>query len=253
MQVKLENNLKNFLYEKKGQKIMRIGISVILASLVLALTGCLKGGVKGAAPSTDDEKTIYSLGHMASQRLKSFDLSPKEFQVWVQGVKDGLDGKESKVDLKSFSMEVAKLGEARSKKVSEKEAKEAAPYLEKMAKEAGATKLDSGVIYNETKAGEGKNPAKESIVKVHYHGTLRDGSVFDSSKDRGTPATFPLNRVIPCWTEAVQKMKVGGTAKVTCPAAQAYGDRGAPPKIKPGAALTFEIELLEIVKSDKKG
>ena len=105
-------------------------------------------------------------------------------------------------------------------------------------------------FFKNVKAGEGKVPTAESMVKVHYHGTLVDGEVFDSSVDRGKPATFPLNRVIPCWTEAVQKIKVGGKAKVTCPSDQAYGDRGAPPKIKPGATLTFEIELLEII--DKK-
>jgi FKBP-type peptidyl-prolyl cis-trans isomerase len=90
-------------------------------------------------------------------------------------------------------------------------------------------------------------------VKVHYVGTLRDGTVFDSSRERGTPAQFPLNRVIPCWTEGVQKMKVGGKGRLTCPASIAYGDRGAPPKIKPGAALAFEVELLEILPAAAGG
>ena len=81
---------------------------------------------------------------------------------------------------------------------------------------------------------------------MHYHGTLRDGTVFDSSVERGTPATFPLNRVVPCWTEGLQKIKVGGKAKLVCPSSIAYGDRGAPPKIKPGAPLVFEVELIGI-------
>src|SRR6185295_3867195 len=84
-------------------------------------------------------------------------------------------------------------------------------------------------------------------VKVHYHGTLADGTVFDSSVDRGTPATFPLNGVIPCWTEGLQQMKVGGKSKLICPSDVAYGDRGSPPKIKPGSTLVFDVELLEIV------
>jgi FKBP-type peptidyl-prolyl cis-trans isomerase FkpA/FKBP-type peptidyl-prolyl cis-trans isomerase FklB len=85
-------------------------------------------------------------------------------------------------------------------------------------------------------------------VKVHYHGTLIDGSVFDSSRERGQPATFPLGNVIRCWTEGVQLMKAGGKSRLVCPPDLAYGDRGAPPKIKPGATLVFEVELLEIVK-----
>jgi FKBP-type peptidyl-prolyl cis-trans isomerase FkpA/FKBP-type peptidyl-prolyl cis-trans isomerase FklB len=85
-------------------------------------------------------------------------------------------------------------------------------------------------------------------VKVHYHGTLTDGTVFDSSVQRKEPATFPLNGVIPCWTEGVQLMKAGGKSRLVCPASLAYGDRGAPPRIRPGATLVFEVELLEILK-----
>ena len=83
-------------------------------------------------------------------------------------------------------------------------------------------------------------------MSVHYHGTLRDGTVFDSSVQRGQPAEFPLNRVIPCWTEGVQKIKVGGKGQLVCPSDIAYGDRGSPPKIKGGAVLVFEVELLAI-------
>jgi FKBP-type peptidyl-prolyl cis-trans isomerase len=96
-------------------------------------------------------------------------------------------------------------------------------------------------------AGEGAQPGPTDKVKVHYHGTLRDGTVFDSSVDRGTPAEFPLDRVIPCWTEAVTQMKVGGKRRIVCPAAIAYGSRGMG-QIPGDAALVFEVELLEIVE-----
>ena len=91
-------------------------------------------------------------------------------------------------------------------------------------------------------------PKATDTVKVHYHGTLTDGTVFDSSVKRGEPATFPLNQVIKCWTEAVQLIKVGGKSRLVCPSGIAYGDRGSPPVIKPGATLVFEVELLDIVK-----
>jgi FKBP-type peptidyl-prolyl cis-trans isomerase FkpA len=117
------------------------------------------------------------------------------------------------------------------------------------ASKAGATEtLPSGVVVKHTKPGTGASPAATDTVQVHYRGTLEDGKEFDSSFKRGKPASFPLNRVIPCWTEGVQKMKVGGAATLTCPAATAYGSRGAPPAVPPNATLKFEVELLAIEK-----
>ena len=120
--------------------------------------------------------------------------------------------------------------------------------LAKAAAEAGAKKTASGAIVKALKEGTGATPTAASTVKVHYHGTLPDGTVFDSSVKRGEPATFPLSGVIKCWTEGVQQIKVGGKSRLVCPSNIAYGDRGSPPTIKPGATLVFEVELLEIVK-----
>ena len=122
-------------------------------------------------------------------------------------------------------------------------------FLAAAAAVPGAQKFPSGLVYLEVTPGTGDSPGASDMVEVHYHGTLSDGSVFDSSVNRGTPARFPLNRVIPCWTEGVQKMKVGGKSKLTCPAKIAYGERGSPPKIQPGAALAFDVELLGIIPS----
>jgi FKBP-type peptidyl-prolyl cis-trans isomerase FkpA len=108
--------------------------------------------------------------------------------------------------------------------------------------------LPSGIRISHTTVGTGTSPKASDTVKVHYRGTLADGKEFDSSYKRNAPATFALNRVIPCWTEGVQKVKVGGKATLTCPAATAYGDRGAAGVVPPGAILTFEIELLAIEK-----
>jgi len=111
---------------------------------------------------------------------------------------------------------------------------------------AQAETLPSGVVIEHVTKGTGASPKASDTVKVHYRGTLTDGTEFDSSYKRGQPISFPLNRVIPCWTEGVQKMKVGEKAKLTCPAATAYGARGVPGTIPPNATLNFEVELLGI-------
>jgi len=114
------------------------------------------------------------------------------------------------------------------------------------AKEPGATQTASGLVYRVLKDGTGASPKATDLVKVHYRGTFPDGREFDSSYKRNEPTEFPLNQVIPCWTEGVQRMKVGGKAKLTCPSSIAYGARGAGNVIPPNATLLFEVELLAI-------
>jgi FKBP-type peptidyl-prolyl cis-trans isomerase FkpA len=116
------------------------------------------------------------------------------------------------------------------------------------AKEAGAVVTPSGLVYRSLKDGTGAKPVASDTVKVHYRGTFPGGKEFDSSYSRGEPISFPLGGVIPCWTEGVQRMKVGGKAKLTCPASIAYGERGAGGVIPPNATLQFEVELLDVVK-----
>jgi FKBP-type peptidyl-prolyl cis-trans isomerase FkpA len=114
---------------------------------------------------------------------------------------------------------------------------------------AGSTAAGSppgGLQVVHEREGTGRSPSPSDVVEVHYHGTFPDGQVFDSSVERGEPARFPLNRVIPCWTQGLQQMKVGGKAKLTCPPELAYGAAGAPPTIPPNATLVFEVELLAI-------
>ncbi|MEB2285065.1 MAG: peptidylprolyl isomerase [Polyangiaceae bacterium UTPRO1] len=201
---------------------------------------------------TDDDKGFYALGFNLSQQLTMLNLTPEEFAVVKAGFEDGALKKTPRADVKeNFAKIQQKLRDrisANAAAVAAAEKKAGHEYLEKAAKENGAVKTASGMVYQEEKAGTGEQPKATDKVKVHYTGALIDGTVFDSSVQRNQPATFPLNGVIKCWTEGVQMMKVGGKAKLICPAEIAYGDQGRPPQIKPGATLVFDVELLEIMK-----
>ncbi len=200
----------------------------------------------------DTEKTLYSVGLAVANSLQVFALTPSELEIVMRGIRDGATGK-AKTDLDpKASAAVNELAKTRMEKVNAVESakeKEAGPaHLAKAAQEKGATKTASGAIVIPLKEGTGPTPAATDKVKVHYTGTLVNGKVFDSSVQRGQPAEFPLGGVIKCWTEGLQKMKVGGKAKLVCPPEIAYGPQGRPPVIPGNAVLTFEVELLEIVK-----
>ena len=221
-------------------------------SLVIALAFVLLVSGTGYAQQpdlkTDEQKTLYALGLLLAQNLATFALSPADLEVVKAGLTDGVTNKEKKVELQTYGPKIQELQRARAIAAAAPERKAGQQFAEKAASEKGAVKTPSGAVVTTIKPGSGPSPTATDRVKVHYTGTLTDGTVFDSSVQRGEPVTFPLNNVIKCWTEGVQQMKVGGKSRFVCPADTAYGDRGAPPKIKPGATLVFEVELLEIVK-----
>lgn len=193
---------------------------------------------------TDEQKTIYALGLSFYRSIGQFDLSPAEVAILQRAISDAAAGKPA-VDINEWGPKIQALAQARASRVAQREKVESDAYLAKAATETGAQKLPSGMIYRETRAGTGASPKATDTVKVNYRGWLVDGTEFDSSYKRNEPATFALNRVIPCWTEGVQHMKVGGKAILVCPANLAYGEQGRP-GIPGAAALTFEIELLDI-------
>jgi FKBP-type peptidyl-prolyl cis-trans isomerase FkpA len=197
------------------------------------------------ALQTDQDKTLYALGLAIGQNVRDFKLTAAEVALVSEGLSDSVLGAEPKVDIEVFGPRIQALAQERmtAAATAEKDASEA--WVVEMAAQPGAERSASGVVFIPMTEGSGANPTAESTVRVHYHGTLRDGTVFDSSVERGEPISFPLNGVISCWTEGVQKIKVGGKAKLVCPADTAYGDQGSG-SIPGGAALAFEVELLGI-------
>lgn len=200
----------------------------------------------GAALTTEEDKTLYALGVALGLNITDFALGAHELEIVKRGLGDAASGAKQEVDIKVYGPKVRDFAMAKQKEKAAAENARATAFVEQTMKEPGAVKSASGMIYIEQKKGTGASPKATDTVKVHYKGTLVDGKTFDSSYDRGEPAEFPLNGVIPCWTEGVQKLAVGGKAKLICPPSIAYGERGHPPVIPPGATLVFEVELLQV-------
>jgi FKBP-type peptidyl-prolyl cis-trans isomerase FkpA/FKBP-type peptidyl-prolyl cis-trans isomerase FklB len=224
--------------------LMRFVVSCLVAVLCLGTTAAF---ATAPEPTTDEQKTFYALGLAINQSLSNFNLSEPEFELVKSGITDGFLKRSPKVDLKAFGMKISELQQARASVIAEAEKKVGAAFLAKAATEPGAKKTESGAILITIKEGNGATPKIADIVKVHYLGTLVDGTVFDgSAKQGGNPATLRVSEMSKCWVEGIQQIKVGGKSKLVCPSTLAYRDKGLPPLIKPGATLVFEIELLEI-------
>jgi len=233
-------NMTSLLYRN-----LAAHLSFMTAAMILTLgtTGHAQG-----VPQTDDEKAFYSIGaSMAAQLERARPIAESELDVLVQGIRDSVRGKTLAVDQQEGATLVRTMLQERQEKAVAIERVAAVEFLAAEAAKKGAKTTESGLIYTVIKAGKGASPSATDKVRVHYHGTLRDGTVFDSSVERGEPAEFPLNRVIACWTEGVAMMKEGGKSLLVCPAEIAYGDRSTG-RIPAGAALSFEVELIEIVE-----
>jgi FKBP-type peptidyl-prolyl cis-trans isomerase FkpA/FKBP-type peptidyl-prolyl cis-trans isomerase FklB len=223
---------------------MRFVVSCLVTLLCLGTTTAFAAAPE---PTTDEQKTLYALGLAVNQSLSNFSLSEAEFEIVKSGITDGFLKRPPKVDLQAFGLKISELQQARALVIAEAEKKAGATFLAKAAAESGAKKTESGAILRTIKEGSGAIPKVTDMVKVHYQGTLIDGTVFDSSTKQGEPAMLRVNEMSKCWLEGMQQIKVGGKSKLVCPSSLAYRDKGLPPLIKPGATLVFEIELLEIV------
>lgn len=220
------------------------------AVAALALAASFSSSAHAQALKTEKDKTLYALGLDIGRSLSMFDLTPEEMEFVKRGLSDSLPGAKAQVNLEEYGPKVRELANERAGAKAKKEQAKGEEFAAKAAKEKGAQKTASGLVYKDLKKGTGPSPKATDTVRVHYKGTLIDGTEFDSSYKRGEPAEFPLNQVIPCWTEGVQKMKKGGKAQLICPPSIAYGDRGTP-GIPGGSTLVFEVELLEIKSAAK--
>lgn len=197
------------------------------------------------ALETDEAKTLYALGLAIGGNVQEFKLTDAEVTLVADGIRDAVLGNEPKVDLQTYGPRLQILAQERMVAAAGAEKQAAEAWLTEQAAQPGAERSTAGVVFISMTEGTGANPTAESTVRVHYHGTLRDGTVFDSSVERGEPISLSLDGVIPCWTEGVQKIKVGGKARLVCPSDTAYGAEGQG-SIPGGAALAFEVELLAI-------
>jgi len=202
-------------------------------------------------PKTEEQKTLYAVGLAVAKQISVFHLTPAEFGIVKQGITDGATGKTPLVNLEAYSRKVQALAHARRDKEWEKLAAMTKDFVDNAAKEKGAVKTSSGLIYLSLKEGSGTGPSATDKVKVNYRGTLVDGIEFDNSYKHGYPLELPLNGVIKCWSEGMQMMKPGGKARLVCPPEIGYGEREGEhgvALIPPNATLVFEIELLEVKK-----
>ena len=234
---------------------MRRSIVWGLGLLVLAGPSACKGKQATSASDSavelksEEDKILYTLGVVLGKNaLGSMRLSSAELELVKRGLSDQIGGRPLAADLNSYGPKIQGFAQTRAQAAASAatapEKEKGRAFLEAAAKEAGAVRTPSGLVFKSLTAGSGKSPVATDVVKVNYRGTLVDGTEFDSSAGHGRPAEFPLNRVIPCWTEGLQLMKEGGKAKLVCPSEIAYGN-GGQGKIPPGATLVFEVELLE--------
>lgn len=231
----------------KSRKIL----GLLLAVTVLMTSGCQQQATEANPQAmTEDQKAIYSygaaIGQQVGQQARQLQFTPEELAIFQKGFTDTLGGKPPAVEIADFEERFQTLAEGRLQAAAIEAQKKGTEYLASAAREPGAIRTDSGLVFRSIAAGSGAQPKAADTVRVHYEGRLTDGTIFDSSLQRGEPAEFPLDRVIPCWTEGVQLMKVGEKAQLVCPSDIAYGERGSGTVIPPSATLVFEVELLGI-------
>jgi FKBP-type peptidyl-prolyl cis-trans isomerase FkpA len=235
---------------RKTVLALLLGVSVVAG-------GCQKkeaapaAAASPAATVTEEEKALLALGaamgQQVAQQLKPLNLSPAEIETLKKGLSASLAGEKPQYDIQQYGQLLSARAAKQGATVAAGEKQKGAGFRDSAAAVPGAVKTASGLVFRTITPGTGASPKLTDVVQVNYRGTLTDGTEFDASAKHGGPATFRLNAVVPCWTEGVQRMKVGEKARLVCPSDIAYGDHGTPDgSIPPGATLVFEVELIGI-------
>ena len=231
------------------------------AALVLAIVFSLAGtaAFAGDPPSlpsaaaksaeTSDRDLLYALGVALARNLSPLGLEADDLAAVQEGIADAVLGRDVRIEPRSVASELDAYLRGRAEGAMGREKEAGAAFVAKAAAEPGATTTASGVVFLSIAEGDGPTPAATDTVQVHYTGTLRDGTVFDTSRKgpQPSPTEFGLGRVVPCFRDGIGLMKVGGRARIVCPPDTAYGDRGSPPSILPGATIQFDVELVGLV------
>lgn len=221
-------------------------IAACVASVIM--TGSVMAETAGTKQMTQDERLSYSLGMLIGDRILKEYTEDINYYIMLEGIRSQHKGEPTVLTMDEAHAEMQASEDRAMAAAAEDAIKAGKAYLEENKAREGVSVTESGLQYEVMTAAEGDKPKATDIVKVHYKGTLLDGTTFDSSYERGQPAEFGLNQVIPGWTEGVQLMNVGSKYRFVIPSELAYGTRGAGASIGPSETLIFEVELLEIVK-----
>lgn len=224
---------------------------IVLAAGIFA-AGCNCGSVNStsASLSSSADTASYYIGYLFGSNMLRMGMKDPNMSALIAGMNSALQKKETKVQPQEMDMYVGSYLQRVAMQRAQENLEKGKKFLEDNLKRSGVDTLVDGIQYEVIKMGDGAKPGVTDVVKVNYRGTLIDGTEFDSSYARNEPAEFPLNRVIPGWTKSLSAMPVGSKWKIYIPADQGYGQRGGGP-IGPNETLIFEVELLEIVPSDK--
>ena len=204
-------------------------------------------GGSDAPLATPRDRVLYAIGVRAAKELHAYALQPAEIDLVQRGMRDALLEREILVNESAYDTKLNNFRYVRQPVAVAREEKAAEAFLARVAAEEGALVTEAGFVMFELRRGSGPQPRGDSVVRVHFHGRLRDGTVWDSSVDRGQPRQVQLSRMFPCWRAGLRRMRVGGRSRIVCPAELAFGSEGTP-RVPGGAAVDFEVELLAIVR-----